>query len=305
MAAVRDSQRSKVYAWETIASKQRRFVRENAPGANSIFQAEFETLAQCEDFLRGVWSTERGRYGRAGVAMPTVERPSWGQRRAYAHHDHRITLPRHTRSRWVILHEAAHLLNPGREAHGPRFVGILIGLLARHAGYEAEELLASAAEQGVRVDARSVGAVPQATLSERLLRLLPVEEMEAAIELGVSWRRVRGAALQLQRRGLARWHRGRLVLLSDLAARASVATPVQSAVAPPAVRTDWRQPYDDAGIDIERAPDGGFNVWPPSWVEDDPYDGDHFAQTRSAAIVMAKTYLAMSQPGSQPEMMTP
>jgi len=210
-SSLRDSQRSRVYAWERQASADHRFIRPDGAGKNSIYEAEFQTLEECEAFLATLWTSERGRYGQARVAAPAIVRPHRGQRRALAHHDHRISLPRWARSRWVILHEAAHRLNIGREAHGPRFVGILIGLLARHAGYDAEQLLESAAAVGVKVDSRSVGSVPVQSLSARLVRLMPVSEMDAAVELGVSWRQIRGAALSLQQKGQARWLRGRLV----------------------------------------------------------------------------------------------
>lgn len=211
MYGQRDQQRSKVYAWEQAASNRLTRLLDGHVSVQSHHEPEFQTLAQCSDFLAPVWMAERGRYGRSRVPMPEIERPSWGQRRALAHHDHRITLPKWARGRWVILHEAAHRLTPGDEAHGPRFVGVLIGLLARHGGYDANELMATADEAGVSYHVRSIGSVPVMSLPERLQRLLPVQEMDAAFELDVSWRQVRGASLQLVRAGLAIWKRDRLV----------------------------------------------------------------------------------------------
>lgn len=213
MPSFQDRQRSKVYQWEVIASGNLAQVHDLISSRHHLYKPEFETLQECAAFLEPIWRAERGRYGRAKVPMPVIERPNRGQRRAIAHPDHRITLPKWTRNRWMILHEMAHLLNPGEEAHGPRFVGILMGLLARHAGYDAQELMASADEAGVKYHVRSIGAVPANTLSQRLARLLPVKEMDAAFELDVSWRQVRGAALQLVRAHLAMWKRDVLVPL--------------------------------------------------------------------------------------------
>lgn len=113
----------------------------------------------------------------------------------------------------MILHEAAHLLTPRDEAHGPRFVGCLMGLLCRHAGYRVEHLMEIADALGVDYYCRSIGHVPVVTLSQRLAEVLPASEMDAAIALGVSWRQVRGASISLIRNSQARWYRGRLVAL--------------------------------------------------------------------------------------------
>lgn len=211
MAKPRDQQRSRVYAWEQHASARLTRLLDGQVSVHRHSESEFDTLAECADFLSPIWTAERGRYGRAWVPMPLIERPSWGQRSALAHHDHRITLPRWARNRWVILHEAAHRLTPGEEPHGPRFVGVLIGMLARHSGYDAHELMALAQEMGVNYHVRSIGSVPVPSLPQRLQRILPVQEMDAAFELDVSWRQVRGASLQLVRAGLAIWKRDRLL----------------------------------------------------------------------------------------------
>ena len=107
----------------------------------------------------------------------------------------------------------AHHLTPDDEAHGARFVGVLIGLLARHTDRNPNVLLEMARERGVRVDLRSVGALPEQHLEprQRILSLLPASDMDIACELGLHWRQVRGLALGLIRQGRARWYRGRLV----------------------------------------------------------------------------------------------
>jgi hypothetical protein len=202
MPRKRDNQKSLVYQWEAGASSR------------AIYQSEWDTIAEVEAWLRPIWRAERGRYGRAKADYPTLHHGHWGQRRALAYHSHdRISLPRWSRNKWVALHEMAHLLTPRDEAHGPRFVGVLMGLLARHAGYDVDELMASADAAGVRYHARSIGCVPVTPLAAKLERLLPTSDMDAAFELGVHWRQVRGAALGLIREGRARWLRGKLVAL--------------------------------------------------------------------------------------------
>jgi len=110
----------------------------------------------------------------------------------------------------VILHEMAHCLTPG-DRHGPRFVGVYIGLLARHAGLDADMLMAAADEMSVKYSVRSVGVVPVVPLWRRLRDLLPIGYMDAATELDVSYRQINGAALHLMRIGAARW-RGRTLV---------------------------------------------------------------------------------------------
>jgi hypothetical protein len=199
----RDSQRSAVYAWEARA------VRTNG------MRMDEQVLGSVEDveaFLKPIWRAERGRYGRARESLPEVHHGHWGQRSALAYsYERRISLPRWARNPWVILHEAAHLLERSRQGHSARFVGILIGLAARHLGHDAVELMALADEMGVRYDVRSIGAVPAAAVAEKLVRLLPCAPMDAAVALGLSYRQVHGAALRLVRARRAAWWRGRLV----------------------------------------------------------------------------------------------
>jgi hypothetical protein len=198
----RDNQRSLVYAWERRINGYHR-----AP--------EWKTIDEVIAFAKPVWRAERGRYGRARAPMPEIASSSWGQRSALAHYDHRITLPLWARQRPVVLHEMAHRLTPLEEAHGPRFVGVLIGLLCRHAGYDANELMALADEMGVKYHVRSIGVVPVRGVSWRLERALeserPMTEMDLACWLDVSYLQVRGAAMYLIRQGKARWLRRKLV----------------------------------------------------------------------------------------------
>lgn len=227
----RDSQRSKVYAWENACVAQL--------AHDSIYDAEFKTLEECADYATPVWNSERGRLGRAKILAPRIERPARGQRSALAHlgdgrqfkagewrrDGGRITLPRWARSRWVILHELAHRLNAGHDGagHGPRFVGILIGLVARHLEYDATQLMALADEMGVKYHVRAIGSVPvrgPVWHVERVVRLHgPMSEMDLACHLSlaegidITPPQVRGAALHLIKCGRARWLRHKLVLL--------------------------------------------------------------------------------------------
>jgi hypothetical protein len=210
----RDNQRSRVYAWE------RSFLRSVG---KRIDDAEFDTIEECDAWLKPIWRAERGRVGLAKQLRPSVERPHWGQQSALAHSDHRITLPRWARSRWVILHEAAHRLTPRDEAHGPRFVGVLMGLAARHLDYDANAMMLLADEMGVRYHVRSIGCVPVHGPAWHLERALrehgPGTPMELACHLSlacsvdITVRQVRGAALPLIRRGQVRFLRHKLVLL--------------------------------------------------------------------------------------------
>lgn len=292
---LRDNQRAKVYAWERVASKK--FCAVAAPGTGrirSLHSPDFKTLDECIAFATPIWSSERGRYGLGRVKAPAIERPSWGQRSALAHHDHRITLPRWSRGPWVILHELAHRLTPANEAHGARFCGVLIGLLARHCGYDAHELMSLADDMGVKYSVRSIGAVPIESLSTRLTRLLPISEIEAAVELDVTWRQVRGAAINLIRGGHARWFRGRLVPIErqDVAA----AKPKEKSPAPArklTIRQEALELATKVGVEISKERgDPVIWVYPPGEFQDerDPYIGEHYCDDWVEALSRVKIY---------------
>lgn len=212
MARGRDNQRSKVYAWE------------RAIAGSEMGGAVFADLAAAQAWMQPIWRKERGRVGLAKRAAPSIERPHWGQRRALAHADNRITLPKWARSYWVVLHEMAHRLTPHDEAHGPRFVGVLIGLVCRWLDYDAASLMRLADERGVRYSVRSIGAVPIHGPAWHLERALRSEgamtPMDAACHLSlgcgvdVNLRQIHGAALYLRKKGTVRMLRGKLVLLA-------------------------------------------------------------------------------------------
>jgi hypothetical protein len=209
---MRDSQRSKVYAWE----------RAQNPGR--VIWTQTMTLEEVEAFIKPIWRGERGRYGKkAYQAAPSVVAQHGGNARAFG--DYKMTFGKNCRNAYVALHELAHCLNRTRSGHDARFVGILIGLLARHPGRDADTLLATAYEAGVEVDTRSIGTVPVFPWHLRVEPLLPCTAMEAAVELGVSYRVIHGSALQLIKRGVARWRGKTLVRVSPAASVATVVQP--------------------------------------------------------------------------------
>src|SRR4051812_28459114 len=133
----RDAQRQRLYRWERSA----------------IGRGDKLPVLQAIELVAAVWVAECARYGRAGVPVPEVvvsrrNRPSAAHACAM---DHQIVLGVIATCKEVILHEVAHMLSPAEEAHGPRFVGILIGLLSRHLQHDAQALLRSALAAGLRV----------------------------------------------------------------------------------------------------------------------------------------------------------
>jgi hypothetical protein len=209
----RDFQRSAVYAWERQAALRFGFdMYMPEQGAGVV------TMEQVAAFVAKVWRSERGRYGKA--KWPTPELKDGRARRNASGSARQLNLPRWSRSPWVMCHEIAHGLDmrSRRGWHGPRFVGVLIGLACRHvAGVDADALVQLANEMGVQVDTRSIGAVPNRTLAAKVQRAMPGTATEIATRLnmeqglGVSYRQVRGAALQLIRQGKARW-RGQVLV---------------------------------------------------------------------------------------------
>ena len=197
----RDFQRSRVYAWERAAC------------GDALWSGTM-TVQECEEMVRRVWQTERGRYGLARRPPPQVVagRGARGSVR-------RIALGHWARNPWVVLHELAHGLcdrvEP-RGAHGPRFVGILIGLLCRHLSRDRDELLPLAYECGLHVYERAIGTVPRIAIAEKVEKHLPGTPVQLAVrinaeqQLGISYRQVQGAALRLVRAGRARW-RGKVL----------------------------------------------------------------------------------------------
>lgn len=45
-----------------------------------------------------------------------------------------------------------------------------------------------------------------------------------------------------------------------------------------------------AGCAVEAIDGGGFNVWPPEGIADDPFEGDHYANDSAEARHMIRSY---------------
>lgn len=208
----RDTQRGRVYAWERQTFGHR------------IWTAEL-ALAELEALVNRIWRSERGRVGQAKRPAPIVvaRRGSSAEAFSNAHGRAQIFFGAHCHNRIVVLHELAHCLTPSDQSHGPRFVGVLIGLYCRHLDCDAKELMASADEMGVKYHVRSIGCVPVHGPAWHVARALREEGPMSAMDMA-SWlslacgvditpKRVRGAALSLIRAKQARWLRNKLTPL--------------------------------------------------------------------------------------------
>lgn len=132
MKRQRDIQRSAVYAAEDMAFDKNK-------------DAEFETLAECNDFAKRIicseyWLKNKGlkRFslsdgrGRRSACFKGIEH---GYRR------NTICLPKWSRSRWVIIHEFAHFLTMRTDGkykawHGATFCRHYVELILEMIGQE-------------------------------------------------------------------------------------------------------------------------------------------------------------------------
>jgi hypothetical protein len=131
---MRDTQRSKVYAWE------RKYVF-------PAFEHASLHLEECVDLIGELSKTYR-------INSPAVA-DGRGTRNAYGSRD-RISLPRHLRTFPVVLHEFAHAFCAIFEVcdrHGPVFVRTYTELLARHAHFKKGYLRDSLRAANVKVAA--------------------------------------------------------------------------------------------------------------------------------------------------------
>jgi hypothetical protein len=146
MSMARDSQRSKVYAWE----------RAVLPGTFTAGGKKI-SLTKCEALVKRIWR-DQGR-----VDPPPAISDGRGCKRAYTLEDTLIKLPRWARKPEVVIHEIAHALLHRRRvahdlaAHGPEFVVQYIDLLEQYAGMDRDVLLAMAGEMRVKVDEEKHG----------------------------------------------------------------------------------------------------------------------------------------------------
>ncbi len=143
MVRPRDSQRQKVYDWETdeVFKKPENVVFRDLSAAS-------EYVARlCRKYGVAVPPVLDGRgRRRPGVVGGLLGKPG-------------ISLPRHARSKAIVLHELAHWLRRGntlsdrlKEApHGPEFVRTYIELLAQEGLGTVRELTKSARAQHLKV----------------------------------------------------------------------------------------------------------------------------------------------------------
>ena len=122
----RDFQRTRVYRWEAAHV---------LPHA-----AQPLTLEACRTLVAAVF-----RWADRPAPIVTDGR---GRRHACGSPE-AIKLPRWARTPAIVLHECAHGL--ARDMHGPEFVATYVELLARFAGFNADELRASLAAAKVAV----------------------------------------------------------------------------------------------------------------------------------------------------------
>lgn len=158
---VRDTQRAKVYRWE----RAHVFPPENewiVTPTSSRPARPMLTLAECDALVEHAWS--QPDYPRfPGGRLPRRYRPriedGRGRRRACfnPYGPVSIKLPRWSRFREVVLHEAAHAITYTHGQifthawHGPEFMGVYLHLLADGDQAEVERLWRSAIHAGLRV----------------------------------------------------------------------------------------------------------------------------------------------------------
>ena len=130
---MRDSQRSRVYAWEEAVV---------GPRDGSVVR-----FGDAGGMVRAIW-------GEMGLKYPpAVARLT---KRGVVAEANRLTiwLPEETPS-WCVLHELAHALSMTHDdegdGHGAVFMGLYVQLLERYLRMDAGALIASAEAAGIRV----------------------------------------------------------------------------------------------------------------------------------------------------------
>ena len=127
---------NRLYAWEDRAVAPRD--RSRVP------------FAQLQALVDHVWAAE-------GLRFPPRVRPLPKQARATVARATRLAIeaPPELPS-WVLLHELAHAMTStaegGNDGHGPRFIGLYLRLLARHARMPEDELARSLRAAGIAFD---------------------------------------------------------------------------------------------------------------------------------------------------------
>ncbi|MBV1796190.1 hypothetical protein [Siccirubricoccus sp. G192] len=132
-----DAAARRLYAWEDA---------EVAPRDLSLVP-----FAQLQALVDHVWAAEGLRFPPRIRPLPRGARATLARASRLA-----IEAPAELPS-WILLHEIAHAMTStaegGNAGHGPRFVGLYLHLLARHARLPREALAASLAAAGIAFEA--------------------------------------------------------------------------------------------------------------------------------------------------------
>lgn len=131
-----DAAARRLYAWEDA---------EVAP--RDLSRVPF---AQLQALVDHVWAAEGLRYPPRIRPLPRQARATVARATRLA-----IEVPAELPS-WVLLHELAHCMTStaegGNDGHGPRFVGLYLQLLVRHARMPETALAASLRAAGIPFD---------------------------------------------------------------------------------------------------------------------------------------------------------
>ena len=132
-----DAAARRLYAWEDSVVAPR--------------DASLVPFAQLQALVDHVWATEGLRYPPRVRPLPRQARRTVARATRLA-----IEAPP-VLPTWVLLHELAHCMTStaegGNDGHGPRFVGLYLQLLVRHARMPEAELAASLMAAGIPWDA--------------------------------------------------------------------------------------------------------------------------------------------------------
>jgi hypothetical protein len=132
-----DAAARRLYAWEDSVVAPR--------------DASLVPFAQLQALVDHVWAAEGLRYPPRVRPLPRQARRTVARATRLA-----IEAPP-VLPTWVLLHELAHCMTStaegGNDGHGPRFVGLYLQLLVRHARMAEAELAASLMAAGIPWDA--------------------------------------------------------------------------------------------------------------------------------------------------------
>jgi hypothetical protein len=129
----RDSQRSKLYAWERS-------------GALPSHRAEEHrlTLEECAALAARIYQDHR-------LKTPKVKDGRRRRGACYQRYGHTIRLPRWARCKWVVIHECAHgMVGEDEPAHGARFCYLYAYLLWRY--FDQRDYRAAMAAAGLKIE---------------------------------------------------------------------------------------------------------------------------------------------------------